>query len=131
VIVVDSSALVAMLTGEERARVVQPLAENDLEWIVPEHFVLEVLSALRGVWLGGQLDRSGFEAASGRLGSLPLDLWPSQPLLRRIVELAANANPYDAAYVALAERLDAPLLTLDAKLARIPGARCRFLLEPG
>jgi predicted nucleic acid-binding protein len=130
VIVVDSSALVAILTGEERAAVVRPLADADPEWMVPEHFVLEVMSALRGVWLGGRLDQAGFESASRRLESLPLDMWPTQPLLSRIVDLTRNANPYDAAYVALAERLDAPLLTADQKLSRIPGVRCRFLPEP-
>ena len=126
-IVVDASAMVAILTGADTARQLRPSAEDDLEWIVPEHFVLEVMSALRGVWLGGQLDRDGFAAASLRLESLPLDVWPTRPLLTRVVELAADATPYAAAYVALAERLYAPLLTIDEKLRRMPGVRCRFL----
>jgi len=127
VIVIDASALVEILAEKERAVALRTLAESDLDWLVPEHFVFEVVSALRRLWLGGHLDRSTFKAAVSRVEALPLDVWPSKPLLPRIVELAANATPYDAAYVALAERLDAPLLTADDKLARMPGVRCRFL----
>jgi predicted nucleic acid-binding protein len=127
VIVLDSSALVAILTGETRADAVRTLADADPHWLMPEHFVVDVASALRGLWLAGQLDSAGFEGACRRLESLPLEIWPIQPLLPRIVELAANATSYDAAYLALAERLDAPLLTADEKLRRIPGVRCRFL----
>ena len=126
-IVIDSSALVEILAEKERADAFRTLAESDLEWLVPEHFVLEVVSTLRGLWLGGHLERSTFEAAVTRVEALPIDIWPSKPLLTRIVELAPNATPYDAAYVALAERLDVPLLTADEKLARMPGTRCRFL----
>ena len=52
-------------------------------------------------------------------------------MLPRIVELAANAShtPYDAAYVALAERVDAPVLTVDAQLSRISGVPRRFPLN--
>jgi predicted nucleic acid-binding protein len=39
-------------------------------------------------------------------------------------------SPYDAWYVALAERLDAPLVTLDRRLARTAGVRCEFILPP-
>ena len=93
--------------------------------MAPEHIALEVMSALRGVWLGGQLNRPAFEAASRRLES-PLDVLPTKPMLPRIVELAANATPYDAAYVTLAERVDAPVLTVDAQLSRISGVPRRF-----
>ena len=49
-------------------------------------------------------------------------------LARRVWALHPNLTAYDAAYVALAEELGAPLLTLDARLARAPGPTCRFLL---
>ena len=54
------------------------------------------------------------------LGSLPV-----RRLLARIRALAANATAYDAAHLALAEQLDAPLVTLDGKLARVPGSSAR------
>ncbi len=94
---------------------------------MPEHFTVEVASALRGAWLGGKLGRPAFEEAIRRLAAAPLDVWPVRPLLPRMVELAANATAYDAAYLALAERLSVSLLTGDAKLSGVPGVRCSFI----
>jgi predicted nucleic acid-binding protein len=48
----------------------------------------------------------------------------------RAWELRGSLTAYDAAYVAVAELVGAPLLTLDARLSRAPGPRCRFL-KPG
>jgi predicted nucleic acid-binding protein len=50
------------------------------------------------------------------------------PFLGRIWELRDNVTPYDAAYVALAEVMEAPLLTADARLSRAPGVRCEVVL---
>ena len=49
-------------------------------------------------------------------------------MLPRIWELPANLTAYDAAFVALAEALDAPLLTRDERLATAPGIRARIEL---
>jgi len=51
-----------------------------------------------------------------------------EPLMTRIWQLRENLTAYDAAYVALAETLDAPLLTADRRLSRIPAARCEIRL---
>ncbi len=51
---------------------------------------------------------------------------PLAPMLQRMWELRDNVTAYDAAYVALAERLDGPLITCDAKLAAASGTRCTF-----
>lgn len=53
---------------------------------------------------------------------------PHQPLIGRIWELRDDLTPYDAAYVALAEALEAPLLTADRRLARAAGAGCEVEL---
>ena len=55
---------------------------------------------------------------------LGLRRYPSRALWPRAWELRTNLTAYDALYVALAEQLDAPLLTADARLARAPGLRC-------
>jgi predicted nucleic acid-binding protein len=55
------------------------------------------------------------------LADLPLDRYSHEFLLLRIWELRHNLTAYDAAYVALAEALDAPLLTCDRALAAVPG----------
>ena len=55
------------------------------------------------------------------LGDLPLNRYPHDFLLSRVWDLRANLTAYDAAYVALAELLDAPLLTRDRGIASAPG----------
>ena len=57
---------------------------------------------------------------------LPVQLYPHSPLAPRIWELRHNITPYDAAYVALAEVLEAPLFTRDRKLAKTKGHRARI-----
>ena len=52
-------------------------------------------------------------------------------LLDRVWELRDNLSASDASYVALAERLDCPLLTADARLSRAPGVRCTITVVPG
>ena len=126
-IVVDASALVDLIIGHDPTGELARWADFDSQWVAPEHVLIEVMSGLRGNWLAGRLDDNGFAAAQARLEVLGLLTYPTEGLLPRIAELAANATPYDAAYVALAERLKLPLLTADAKLARIPGITCRVI----
>ena len=57
------------------------------------------------------------------LRDLDLNRYPHDVLLNRIWELRNNASAYDAAYLALAEALDAPLLTSDAGMRSVPDAR--------
>ncbi len=56
--------------------------------------------------------------------ALPIALWPLEVVRARVWELEDNLSSYDAAYVALAEHLGAPLLTGDARIGRAPGPRC-------
>lgn len=58
--------------------------------------------------------------------SLRVTLYPFQPLAERVWELRSQVTAYDAWYVALAEAIDADLVTLDDRLARATGPRCRF-----
>jgi predicted nucleic acid-binding protein len=62
--------------------------------------------------------------------SLRVDLFPYAPCASRVWELRSGVTAYDAWYVALAEALGAPFATLDARLARASGPRCRFVLPP-
>jgi predicted nucleic acid-binding protein len=55
------------------------------------------------------------------LGDLPLNRYPHDFLIPRVWEFRATLTAYDAVYVALAELLDAPLLTCDGKIASAPG----------
>ena len=126
-IVVDASAVTELLVASNaahRASVLDAIGD-DPHWIVPEHLLVEVVSALRGLWLGGHLTRETFESAVASVARFEFDVWPTPPLLPRIVELADNATVYDAAYLALAEELGCTLVTAEVKLGRVPGIRCR------
>src|SRR5690606_13065192 len=94
------------------------------ELVAPDHVYVESASALRRRWLVGSLNTSEFADAIADLSDLPIDTYASAPLLSRAYELRDNMTPYDAAYVALAEGLDCPLITADRRLAAAPGVRC-------
>ena len=84
---------------------------------------LEVLHALRRQALLGTLSRERSSEALTDLGDISFARYPHTPLVGRIWELRENLTAYDAAYVALAEALDAPLVTTDGRLAQAPGVR--------
>lgn len=123
-IVVDASVLVTALAddGDDGERARQRLGGERLA--VPHLIDLEVLSAWRRLAAAGQLEERRAEQARADLRSLPIDRVPHTPLLERCWALRANLTAYDAAYVALAELLEALLLTADGRLAATPGLTC-------
>jgi len=90
----------------------------------PELVDLEILSALRGLVRAGKLQPAYARSALTELGRLSMSRHSHGVLLDRCWELRDNVNPYDAAYVALAERFDVELLTADVRLANASGPRC-------
>ena len=90
----------------------------------------EAGNAIRRAELGGNLDRSAADLGHELLLELRIDLWSHSRLAVRAWELRGAVTYYDASYVALAERLDAPLVTLDGRLAQAPGPRCEILTPP-
>lgn len=124
-IVLDASAVVAMLVGSGLAaeRIREKVEAPDESLHVPHVMELEVLHALRRQALLGTLSRERSSEALTDLGNISFVRYPHTPLIGRIWELKENLTAYDAAYVALAEALDAPLFTMDARLAQAPGIR--------
>jgi len=125
-IVVDASAVVALLIdpSELGERTARRLLNRQLH--APDHLPVEVTNVLRRQKQRGALSETEAQLALHGLWSLPIELWPFEVLRERAWDLGGNVSSYDAAYVALAERLDAPLLTADARLSRAPGAHCTF-----
>lgn len=125
--VVDASVLAAFYAVDDprRASVVERLATGDALF-APAHLDAEVVSALRGMSRGSPVLRHAVPSALRHLAGFPVRRMPLPPLLERMWQLRDNITPYDAAYVALAERLDGPLITCDAKLPAASGARCSF-----
>jgi len=130
VIVVDASAILeVLLHTPDGARVAERLFTPGETLHAPHLLDLEVAQVLRRYALAGELDSSrGLEALED-LADLPLTRYPHDLLLPRIWELRRNLTAYDAAYVALAEALAAPLLTRDAALVsvRVHHARVEVL----
>ena len=124
VIVVDASAIVALVSdpGGTGQWVGQELGSRPL--VAPEVMPFEVANALRRRLLAGTIDGAAAGRALERLRALPVAMFPFAQEMDRAWALRANLTMYDASYVALAELLDAPLVTLDARIARAPGVRC-------
>ena len=128
-IVVDASVLVTALgaDGPDGDRVRARLRGESLA--APHVIDLEVASVWRRLVAAGSMDERRASLAFADLRSLRLERAPHAPLLGRCWELRHNLTTYDAAYVALAELLDAVLVTGDARLAGAPGLRCRLELR--
>jgi predicted nucleic acid-binding protein len=124
-IVVDASAVVELLLATPPGRLVfDRVFEREESLHAPELLDLEVAQVLRRFERGGSLVAARAEEALEDLAALPLERYSHRALLPRAWPLRSNLTLYDAAYVALAELLEAPLLTCDAALARSPhGAR--------
>jgi predicted nucleic acid-binding protein len=127
-IVVDASVLAPALADDtaDGDRLRARLAGETLA--APALADIEVLSVLRSAALAARLDDRRSEQAVADLDSLPLRRAPHLPLLARMWGLRENLTVYAAAYVALAEALEAPLLTADELLAAAPDLRCEIEL---
>lgn len=127
-IVVDASVLAVAIAddGPEGDRVRDRLRGEALT--APDLIDPEVTSVLRGRLSGGYLDARRAALALEDLRALPLQRVPALRLIPRCWELRDNLNVYDAAYVALAEALDVPLLTGDTRMARASGPQCTLEL---
>lgn len=125
-IVVDSAALVDALTAVDGTDDLRAyLAVEDLH--APTLVDFEIVSALRGLTLAGDLSEMRAQDLLTDFDDLSIQRWPSADVLRRrAFQLRDNISAYDAAYVALAEALDCPLLTRDARLARSSGHSARI-----
>jgi predicted nucleic acid-binding protein len=129
VIVVDASAVLEVLLGFARSgRIADRLFARGESLHAPHVLDLEVAQVLRRFVLSRELAADRGEEALEDLRDLPLTRYPHQPLMARIWALRENVTAYDAAYIALAEALDAPLVTRDAKLAAAPGHTARVEL---
>lgn len=126
-IVIDASAMIELLIGEdERAEYVREAASGQ-DLAAPHAIDLECASVLRGMINGRKLATTTAEQALAVLQQMDMHRYEHTWYLPRIWELRANMWPYDAAYAALAEALDVPLLTIDGKFERTPGLRCAIV----
>jgi predicted nucleic acid-binding protein len=121
-VVVDASVLIDAFRGFRR--VAAALTHRQLH--APGTVDAEVLHGLRRAWLGKRIDDEEAQSVLAVLADTPIVRYPIEPFVRRIWSLRQNITAYDAAYVALAESLDLPLITRDARLARSSGHAARI-----
>ena len=125
-IVLDASAVVELLLGSPRGATVRARIERPDESLHAPHLLdVEVASVLRRYQLSGDLTADDGREALTDLAGLDIARYPHDPLLPRVWELRTAVTAYDAVYLALAEILEAPLLTLDRRLARARGHGAR------
>ena len=117
---IDASAAVLGLLndGDARARL------RDGAVVCPHLADSEVVHALRAQVLRGEVTVADATRAVDTWGRLGIERVGAAGLLARIWELRDNLSAYDATYVAVAEALEAHLVTADGRLARAPGPRC-------
>lgn len=129
-LVCDASALVTALldAGDDGQWLADRLAGAEL--FAPSLLPFECANIIRRHELGNLISADQAAQAHADLVELPVELWPYEVLARRAWELRHNATIYDGAYIALAETIGAPLVTLDRRLRRAPGITCAVDAPP-
>lgn len=121
-IVVDASALIEVLVGEPNAALAARLAQEPVLH-APHLLDTEVLHVLRRLEQRRELTGAQVATARAHFDALAIDRYPHRQLSERVWALRTSVSAYDATYVALAEALDAVLVTTDRRLARATGVR--------
>lgn len=126
-IVLDASVVMELLLRTTRGNAANDrLRAGRFTLHAPHLLDLEVASGLRRLTAGGALDEKRGSEGLVDLAAMPIHRYPHDFMLTRVWELRGNLTAYDAAYVALAEALRAPLLTCDGRMAKASGHRARI-----
>lgn len=123
-VVCDASAVVALLldAGPDGEWSAGQLRGRELA--APALLPFECANVVRRQELAGLVSADQAAQAHADLCDLQIELWPYSLTAPRVWELRHDLSTYDGSYVALAELIEAPLLTLDRRIAAAPGVRC-------
>ena len=123
-IVVDASVVIEVLLQTDDGIAIANRLLTSTETLHAPHLVdIEVAQVLRRYVLRGEVKADRARQALEVMVEFPMTRYDHEPLLGRIWELRENLTAYDAAYVALAEGLNATLVTRDRKLSAVPFLR--------
>jgi predicted nucleic acid-binding protein len=123
-IVLDASAVLEVLLQLDAAdALMDRLFVSGESLHAPQLLDVEVAQVLRRYARAGDITPARGAEALRDLADLPVERYPHTPLLDRIWLLRNNVTAYDAAYLALAEALDAALVTRDRSLINVPGVK--------
>jgi predicted nucleic acid-binding protein len=121
-IVLDASAVIELVLNTRNGSLVGERISDPGESLHAPHLLsVEVAEVVRRYVAADSIGAEVGEAALADLATLDIARYEHEPLLPRVWELRANLTAYDAVYLALAEVLDAPLVTFDARLGTAPG----------
>ena len=123
-LVVDASCLYEVVADTESAETVRARLSADTDHLAPHVIDVEVFNVIRRAHMQGLLDATAASQAVEDLAAWPGERFGHRSLLGRAWELRDNVRGWDAMYVALAEVLDATLVTVDRRLAAARGLRC-------
>jgi predicted nucleic acid-binding protein len=123
-LVVDASCLYEVLVGKPESERIRARLAADPDHVAPHVVDVEVFSVIRRDFLLGLLDATAANQAVQDLQDWPGERFEHRPLLERAWELRGHVRGWDAMYVALAESLDAALITTDERRQRAAGLRC-------
>lgn len=126
--VLDSSALVELVRRGPHAAWVARWIDGACTLHLADS---EAVAALTGLVRGGVITRERASDAVRLIDDLPIDRFPLHGLLGRTLQLSEAVAAYDAGYLALAEAIDEPLVTLDRRLARGAPRTIRVVTPPG
>jgi predicted nucleic acid-binding protein len=130
-LVVDASVLFEVVAGTGRSEAIRQALAADDDQVAPHLIDAEVFGVIRKHHERDWLDRTAADQAVEDLRDWPGERMSHRPLLERAWELRSSVRGHDALYVALAEAMDATLLTTDVRLARASGPRCETTVLPG
>jgi predicted nucleic acid-binding protein len=129
-LVVDASALFEVVADTPEAEGIRQRLASDPDHAAPHLVDVEVFGVIRRQHLLGRLDHTAATQAVADLRDWPGTRYGHRALLERAWELRTTIRGWDAVYVALAEALDATLVTTDGRLATAPGLGCRIEALP-
>lgn len=125
-IVLDASAALSVALNKPSATEIADRVQAPDEWVLaPALIDLEFLQVLRRLMAFGEISAAAAAEALGIFRDLPVETVDHRPLIDRVWSLKGHVSAYDAAYLALAEAVDATLITCDRKLANAHGHTAR------
>lgn len=130
-LIVDASCLCEVVIGGSGAEAIRHRLAADRDHAAPHIIDVEVFGIIRREHLRGDLDRTEAVQAVEDLEAWPGERFGHRPLLARAWQLRDTVRGWDAMYVALAEALDAVLVTTDRRLAAATGPACSIeVIDP-